>query len=113
MLLHWQAPSVRCRLGKERVTSPWVPAERSRAWTRASLPDPASRRQEAQASQPSETESRPGTRARSPDAPPTAPQSVSGASLQPSASVRSADSRGAGLPGRGRATGQLVRGKAG
>lgn len=59
MLLHWQAPSVGRRLGNERAPSPWVPAARSRAWTCASLPDPASRTQEARASQPSETKWRP------------------------------------------------------
>lgn len=48
----------------------------------------------------------------SPDAPPAARRSVSVASLQPSASARSADSRGAGPPGRGGAAGRRVRVKA-
>lgn len=61
------------------------------------------RTQEAAAGQPP---SRPGTRARSPDAPAAAPRSVSGASLQPGVSARSADSRGAGPAGRGGAPGQ-------
>lgn len=57
--------------------------------------------------------SRTGTRARSPDAPPAAPRSVSGASLQPGVSARSADSCGAGPPGRGGAAGQRASVKAG
>lgn len=94
----------RCWRGNARAPSPWVPAARSQASTSAtaSLPDPAAHRRPRRVSAPS----RPGTRARSPDAPAAAPRCVSGASLQPGVSARSADSRGAGPAGRGGAPGQ-------
>lgn len=74
---------------------------------------PASGTQETRAGQPCEAKGRPKTHRRSPDAPPTAPRSASGASFSAQRVPESADSRGAGPPGRGGSAGWPACVKAG